>query len=262
MKRSIFHIVSTGILLALSIASCQKEGTNTPVTPEEEPMDYSIQVIPSIQEIFANHTDLIKVMDTLLHFGDNPPQLSKLIVDTSENHRDTLLGFCNNFLELKKYLKSDTTTIYQPSEMIQGTYQFLFPDQHKGVSSLYFRSTNHDNGPNDHYIETATRHDSVFIMGEKPFFTVYFFQKLKKDLVVPGYHPQDIGAKEAVILSGEVVKDGVNEGIKNLYIGIKVYDYKDPSSAGIGGFNIGDIVVYYKDFMPFTYWDPQQTYSH
>lgn len=95
-------------------------------------------------------------------------------------------------------------------------------------------------------------------MGEKPFFTIYFFQKLKKDLVVPGYHPQDVGAKQAFIISGEVT----DNGIKDLYIGFKVYGYDIPTSAGIGGLNIGDIIVYYRDFMPFTYWDTTPQYNN
>lgn len=241
------------VFILLSAFACKKDDK-----PSQEPIDYTVQTIPDIHALFEDHADLINAMDTLLHFGDNPPQLTKLIVDTSDKHLDTLLGFCNDSLVLKKYYQIDTTAIYRPPELVRGTYQFLFDNQHRGVASLNFRSINYDNGPDDHYIESASRQDSVFIMGEKPFFTIYFFQKLKKDLVVPGYHPQDVGAKQAFIISGEVT----DNGIKDLYIGFKVYGYDIPTSAGIGGLNIGDIIVYYRDFMPFTYWDTTPQYNN
>lgn len=239
--------------ILLAVFACKKDDK-----PPQEPIDYMVQTIPDIHALFKDHVDLINAMDTLLHFGDNPPQLTKLIVDTSDKHLDTLLGFCNDSLVLKKYYQIDATATYSPPELIRGTYQFLFDKQHRSVASLNFRSINYDNGPDDHYIESAYRQDSVFIMGEKPFFTIYFFQKLKKDLVVPGYHPQDVGAKEAFIISGEVT----DNGIKDLYIGFKVYGYDIPTSAGIGGLNIGDIIIYYRDFMPFTYWDPTPKYTN
>lgn len=217
-----------------------------------------VQAIPDIHEIFKDHVDLIEVMDTLLHFGDTPPKLSKLIVDASEHHKDTLLGFCNNYLDRKKYIKKRPETIFSPSDTIYGTYQFLFDNQHRGVSSLRFRCTNHDEGPNNHFYEDAKLNDSVFIMGTDPWFTVYYYQNRKKHLVVNGFVPNDPGAKEAVILSGKVTENGV----RDFYIGIKVYDYDDPSVAGMGGFDIGDIVVYHKDFLPFTYWDTIPKYTN
>lgn len=252
MIRNAFKIVIIAFL-TLAIAACQKENDST----QEAPKDYSIQVIPNIHEILADHIDLINVMDTLLHFGDNPPQLSKLIVDTTDSHKDTLLGFCNDSLSLKLYLMADSSAAYKPSELIRGTYQFLFDGQHRGVSSLYFKSTNHDNGPTDHYIETAQCLDSVFIMGDNQRFTAFYFQKLKKDLNINGFCPPDPGAKEVIILSGKATENG----IKDFYIGIKVYGFDDSSNAGIGGLNIGDIILYYRNFMPFTYWDPTQTYD-
>lgn len=240
-------------LILLAVSACKKDDK-----PPKEPIDYMVQTIPDIHVVFADHVDLIEAMDTLLHFGENPPLLSKLIADTSDQHKDTILGFCNDSLILKYYYKSDPNAFYPgPPELVRGTYQFLLKNQHRGVSSLNFRSINYDNGPDDHYIESASRRDSVFIMGENPFFTIYFFQKLKKDLVVPGYQPQDPGVKEAFIISGEVTSNG----IKDLYIGFKVYGYDIPTSAGIGGLNIGDIVVYYRDFLPFTYWDPKSLYT-
>ena len=239
----------------LVVAACQKED---PQAPKKEPLDYSIQVIPNIQEIFSDHVDLINAMDTLLHFGDNPPQLSKLIVDTSDQHLDTLLGFCGNNLLLKSHIKSDPNSTFPAPNPIFSTYQFLVEDQHKGIASMHFRSAKHDSGPDNHYIETATCRDSVFIMGEKPFFTAYYFQDLNIDNVNNGYTFTDPKPKQAFILTGEVT----DNGIKDLYIGFKIYHYEDSSNAGIGGFNIGDIVVYYKDFLPFTYWYPNQTYNN
>ena len=245
-------ILFSFILLAAS--ACKKDDK-----PPQEPIDYMVQTIPDIHALFKDHVDLIDAMDTLLHFGDTPPLLSKLIEDTTDQHKDTVLGFCNDSLVLKHYHKSDPNAFYPgPPELVRGTYQFLFNNQHRGVASLHFTSINHDNGPDDHYIESASRRDSVFIMGEKPYFTVYFFQQLKKDLVVSGYHPQDVGARQAFIISGEVT----DNGIKDLFVGFKVYGYDIPTSAGIGALSIGDIVVYYRDFMPFTYWDTTPKYTN
>lgn len=252
MTSRVSNIVVTVILL-LGLAACQKDNTNPQNTA---PVDYAVQVIPDIQTIFADHLDLISFMDTLLHFGDMPPRLTKTVVNSAG--KEILWGFCNDSLVLKKYHKSDPTTVYTPSDMIYGTYCFLFNDQHRGVSSMHFRSNYHDDGPDNYYFETAKRTNSVYIMGSAPYFTAYYFQERKKNININGYSPTDPGAKEAIILTGEVT----NDGIKDLYIGFKVYAYDDPSIAGFGGFNIGDIAVYYRDFMPFTYWNPNQNYNH
>ena len=52
--------------------SCQKDNV--------EPLDYSVQVIPDIANIFKDHYDLITAMNDFdqLHFGDNPPKLTPL----------------------------------------------------------------------------------------------------------------------------------------------------------------------------------------
>ena len=245
-------ILFSFILLAAS--ACKKDDK-----PPQEPIDYMVQTIPDIHALFKDHVDLIDVMDTLLHFGDTPPLLSKLIEDTTDQHKDTVLGFCNDSLVLKHYHKSDPTSLYPgPPKISTATYQFLFDKQHRGVSSMNYKINHDDSGPDNHAIESAYCSDSVFIMGENQKFTVYLYQKLKMDYVIPGF-PQipDNGPKQAFIISGEVTTDG----IKDLYIGFKVYGYDNPTSAGIGALNIGDIVVYYRDFMPFTYWDPKPKYT-
>ena len=236
--------------MIFAAVSCQKKD-------DVEPLDYSVQVIPDIATILHEHYDLINVMDSLgqLHFGDNPPRL--YTVDTTDGHQDTL-GFCHNRLKLLKYLKKAPSSQFKPSDTILSTYQFLFCNQHKGISSLYFRNKSYDNGPNNHYIESASRHDSVFIMGAGAYFTAYYFQNLKKDLVTNGITFDDPGAEQAIILSGQVAKDG----IKDFYIGFKLCNYSNANlnfTPGFSAFNIGDVVVYYKAFMPFTYWKPDQT---
>ena len=239
-------------LLFLAVVSCQKK-------EDVEPLDYSVQVIPDIATVLHDHYDLISTMNELgqLHFGDTPPQLSKLIADTTGQQQDTLLGFCGDHLKSEKYIPSDPNNPYTQGMFVNiSKNQFLFFDQHKGISSLYFRSPKLDSGPDMHFIEKATCHDSIFIMGTDSLFTAYYFQDLKRDIVnMPNSNP-DLIVKQAVILSGKVT----DNGIKDLYFGIKVYGYSNTLNftPGTSGFNIGDIVVYYKDFMPFTYWDPNQ----
>lgn len=235
------------IFLALS---CQKEDN-------VEPLDYSVQVIPDIAHIFKDHYDLITVMNDLeqLHFGDNPPKL--YTIDTTNGRKDTL-GFCSSHLELKEFIKSDSTSAFPAPTIIFYTYQFLIRDQHKGVSSMNFRSPKLDEGPENHFIETATCRDSVFIMGEDPYFTAYYFQDIQTDKVIYGNVFPDPKPKQAVILSGKVT----DRGIEDFYIGIKISGYANLDAGGFtpgfSGLNIGDIEVYYKDFMPFTYWIPEQ----
>lgn len=250
MISRILKIASFSFLILMAI-SCQKED-------HVEPLDYSVQVIPDIANIFKDHYDLITAMNDFdqLHFGDNPPKL--YTIDTTDGRKDTL-GFCSSHLELKKYIKSDPTTAFPAPTIIFYTYQFLIKEQHKGISSMHFRSPKLDEGPENHFIETATCHDSVFIMGEKPYFTAYYFQDIQTDKVIYGNVFPDPKPKQAVILSGKVTE----EGIEDFYIGIKISGYANLAAGGFtpgfSGLNIGDIEVYYKDFMPFTYWTPDQT---
>lgn len=249
MISRILKIVSFSLLIFVAV-SCQKENN-------VEPLDYSIQVIPDIATIFKDHYDLITAMNDLnqLHFGDNPPQV--YAIDSSDERQDTL-GFCNSNLELKKYIKSDPTSSFPAPTIIFHTYQFLIDSQHKGVASMYFRSPKLEEGPDNHFVETAVCLDSVFIMGEKPFFTAYYYQNIKTDKVIPGNTSPDPGPKQAIIISGKVT----DNGIEDFYIGIKICGYSNMEDSGFvpgfSGLNIGDIAVYYKDFMPFTYWKPNQ----
>lgn len=249
MISRILKIASLSFLIFAAI-SCQKDNV--------EPLDYSVQVIPDIATIFKEHYDLIEAMYDLdqLHFGDNPPKL--YAVDTTNGHQDTL-GFCSSHLSLKTFIKSDSTSTFPAPTVIFYTYQFLINDQHKGVSSLYFRSPKLEEGPENHFIETATCLDSVFIMGEKPYFTAYYYQDIKTDKVIYGSTFPDPGPKQAVILSGKIT----DNGIEDFYIGVKICGFSNLEGSGFtpgfSGLNIGDIEVYYKDFMPFTYWNPNQT---
>lgn len=238
----------------MAAISCQKQN-------DMEPLDYSVQTIPDIGIIFHNHYDLINVMDSMgqLHFGDNPPKL--YTIDTTDGHHDTL-GFSGKNLICKIYIPSNPNLQFANGHSDPlWPNQYLFSNQHKGVSSILYKSPKFDLGPDNHYIETASRHDSVFIMGKDPFFTVYYYQDIRVNRVENGHIKPDPKPRQAVILSGEVT----NDGIKDIYIGIKYYDYANAEDAdfkpGKNGFNINDIVVYYKDLMPFTYWDPNQTYD-
>lgn len=252
MISRILKIASLSFLIFMAL-SCQKENN-------VEPLDYSLQVIPDIATVFKDHYDLITSMNDLnqLHFGDNPPNL--YAVDTTNGRQDTL-GFCSNHLELKTFIKSDPTSTFPAPTVIFYNYQFLIEDQHRGISSMYFRSPKLNEGPDNHFIETALCRDSVFIMGEKPFFTAYCFQNIQTDKVINGYAFPDPKPKQVVILSGKVT----DKGIEDFYVGIKISDYANLEAGGFtpgfSGLNIGDIVIYHKSLMPFTYWDPNQTNS-
>lgn len=234
------------VLAMLGTTSCQK-----PDVHSNQPLDYALQVIPDIHEVMP--MDFLETMSSLnaLHFGDNPPALQ---IDS--------LGFVKRDALVKEFIKADSTSEYNliVGEIKKYTNYFLFHDQHRGVAKYDYKCVNLDTVyggvSHQYYIEYADVTDSVFIMGNKPFFTAYFTQKRHKESNLPTI--TDYGSHEYVILSGEVTSTGV----KNLYYGLKIKGYDNPADAGYACLNINDIVVFYIDFLPFRYWDPSQHYNN
>ena len=234
-------------------------------------LDYSIQSIPSIDKIIP--PELIAIMGPHLHFGDNPPLLYKMSVDS-------ILGFYAKNPTLLDYYAVDSTAEFCRSYFVvdpitgQNTLPteksnwdfFLFHDQHRGIAQfdykcLYVDTTYHINNLdiNLRLWDLTHSNDSVFIMGNGENFTAYFNQyRIEREyyctpnpyITIP--QPTNPGSHEAVILSGKITDNSV----KDLYFGIQFKSYDDPNNAGIAYANIGDIIVYHYDSIPFSYWNP------
>ena len=235
--------------------SCQKyeEPTAQQLTNADF-VDYALQVIPDIHEVIP--LDLIEAMNSksALYFGDNPPVwLKKLGIDT--------LGFAAKDMVVTYYYQSDTTKPYilDSGTIRKYTNYFRFYDQHRGIAKYDFKCNYIDMGPDDYICETSHVFDSVFIMGSGDKFTAYLTQKRTKEHSAI-YDPDKPGEREAVILSGELT----NNGIKNLYFGMEIIGYDNPTDAGERYPNIHDIIIFKSpddNILPFTSWDPYQ-YNH
>lgn len=235
---------------------------------QNRPLDYALQVIPDIHEVMPH--DLIEAMNDLnaLHFGDNPPRLSKTI-------NDTLLGFVfekeiiaydsitnipkYGYSIVKKYIpysipvssfKEDTTIYLRP-------FYYLYHDQHRGIAQFDFKDNQYDMGPDMYVYDIAHVKDSVFIMGEGDYFTSFLFMAPERKHS-PNITPIDFGPHLAVILSGKVTDNGIEE----FYYGYKVVGYTTPPSEEFKLPRINDIIVLAPlvNPVPFKYWDPNQTY--
>lgn len=258
------------------VASCQKHEDLNP-TPEEldtinaHSIDYALQVIPDIHEVIP--MDLIEAMnavhDTIngtptvvcaLHFGDNPPSLVF-------KQNDSLLGFMKDVFIVKEYLPIDPSCGYRyicyPGKPQLSTNCFRFHDQHRGIAQVDYKYNYikpEQEGPNNYAYELSIVSDSVFIMGEGNNFTVYYSQKRSFEASPNNDNPNYMYPSEYVILSGTVT----NGGISNLYFGTKIKNYDNPDPIVIGERfqNVNDILITHKEFVPFQYWDPNQSFTN
>ncbi len=252
--------------------SCQKyEKPTAEQLDNAELVDYALQVIPDIHVELADAIDLLNIMDTIpvettvngqnitsyksaLHFGDNPPNLFK--VEDNKN-----LGFAGTPIVRLLYLPSDpnyewTMTTGQPMPY---TEYLRITDQHRGVAKLDYKRVYMDITYGDihqYYIEYANV-DQVFIMGEYPYFTIYFTQKRIKENSADPNNDSDYGSNEYVVISGELT----STGIKDYYFGMKIKQYDLPGFEG-NGYNVNDIDLVHIDFLPFTYWDPSEHFNN
>lgn len=252
--------------------SCQKYEEPTAEQLENaELVDYALQVIPDIHVELADAIDLLNIMDTIpvettvngqnitsyksaLHFGDNPPNLFK--VEDNKN-----IGFAGTPIVRLLYLPSDpnyewTMTTGQPMPY---TEYLRITDQHRRVAKLDYKRVYMDITYGDihqYYIEYANV-DQVFIMGEYPYFTIYFTQKRIKENSADPNNDSDYGSNEYVVISGELT----STGIKDYYFGMKIKQYDLPGFEG-NGYNVNDIDLVHIDFLPFTYWDPSEHFNN
>lgn len=234
-------------------------------------LDYAIQSIPSIDTVMP--ADLVSIMGPHLHFGDNPPVLYQMNVDS-------VVGFYAKNPTLLDYYAVDSTAVFSswcfvvdpatgnnslPAVKDYWDF-FLFHDQHRGIAKvdykcLYMDETYVIGGENINIrvFDKANSSDSVFIMGNSTEFTAYYHQFRERVVSIPENSPIPVpqnypnpGSHEAVILTGTITETGV----KDVYYGIKFLAYDNPSGAGISFSNIGDIIVFHYDFIPFAYWNP------
>ena len=242
-------------------------------------LDYAIQSIPSIEEVIP--ADLIAIMGPHIHFGDNPPTLYKMNADTILGfHKknpilldyyavDSAAPFCRNYFPHNPDHPELVTIL--PTEKDVSDY-FYFHDQHRCIAQVDYKCVYVDtllpigNPPIDHvelrYYDIVHTSDSVFIMGNSDYFTAYFRQHRHEQeyYLSPNASTYNIsfpqaviyGSHEAVIVSGKITDNGVED----FYFAIKFIGYDDDSGAGIRVANIGDIIVYHHDFLPFSYWNP------
>ena len=258
------------------VASCQKYENLNP-TPEEldtinaHSIDYALQVIPDIHEVIP--MDLVEAMnavhDTIngiptvicaLHFGDNPHSLVF-------KQNDSLLGFMKDVFIVKEYLPIDPNCGYRlscyPGKYLLPINCFRFHDQHRGIAQVDYKYNYikpEQEGPNNYAYELSIVSDSVFIMGEGNDFTVYYSQKRSFEASQNNDNPNYMKPSEYVILSGTVTSGGIS----NLYFGTKIrkYDNPDPILIGDRYQNVDDILIIHKDFVPFQYWDPNQSFTN
>ena len=258
------------------VASCQKYENLNP-TPEEldtinaHSIDYALQVIPDIHDVIP--MDLVEAMnavhDTIngiptvicaLHFGDNPPSLVF-------KQNDSLLGFMKDVFIVKEYLPIDPNCGYRlscyPGKYLLPINCFRFHDQHRGIAQVDYKYNYikpEQEGPNNYAYELSIVSDSVFIMGEGNDFTVYYSQKRSFEASQNNDNPNYMKPSEYVILSGTVTSGGIS----NLYFGTKIrkYDNPDPILIGDRYQNVDDILIIHKDFVPFQYWDPNQSFTN
>lgn len=222
MAFSKFKIL-TLFVIALSVFSCKPENT------DDQPLDYTIQVIPDIAEILSGHEDLISVMDERgkLHFGDQPPTLSSFHHSQMDNW-----GFVPSVPEHQ-----------DPHMPNGGEWYFRFDDQHRGIAKGDYKSIRPSSIPNQSLVYYA-HSDQVYIMGDGSLFTAYFIVKQELENV------ENAGTLQAVILSGEVQADGIHD----CCLALKIVEYDNPPLPLYS--HINDIFLYRKDFMPFLDWQP------
>jgi hypothetical protein len=238
--------------------------------------DYAIQSIPSIDEVMP--ADLIAIMGPHLHFGDNPPLLYKTSINSILGFSakkpilldyyavDSSSQFCQLYFPHNPEHPEIVTTL--PTEKNNSDF-FLFHDQHRCIAQVDYKCVYVDTllpiGSDFvelRYYDIVNTTDSVFVMGNSNYFTAYFHQHRYKqeyylspnaatyNIYMP--HPVIYGSHEAVIMSGKIT----NDGVEDLFFAIKFIGYDDPSGAGDRCANIGDIIVYHHDYLPFSYWNP------
>ena len=240
------HLIKVLLILCgtLALSSCLKDD------PENNPtVYYAYQYIPNINEFMPQRL-LYAFGNEQLHFGDEPPRIEGIF-----KADDISISFVDT---------TGNSTWMQTNTLIPTPQYFQFYEQHKGVAKMKFRYPKGTPGEYNYFLEKSSTKmtDSimkwksnsfvedtispsyfkdgklrsedfrrVFIMGEDPYFTVYY------------YEIRDISSKgeplNAVIFTGKIEKetitvtDTVNNitetytkpVIKNLKWGIQTMKY-------------------------------------
>ena len=228
------HLIRTLVFICglTLFSSCMKND------PENNPtVYYGYQQIPNINEFMPQR--LLKAMDALhcLHYGDEPPRIAPNLEDSIPP------AYVADSIYTIKIIKTPNSpwiqSDYSLPNLLGGTQYFEFYEQHKGIAKLNFKSPHYgvflerSDTDTTYSIVTANPElfindsiapayfkngnykkedfNTVYIMGTKPFFTVYY------------YEIRDVSWKgqplNAVIISGEI--DEERHVIKNLVWGME-----------------------------------------
>ncbi len=201
-------------------------------------LDYALQVIPPIDKVIPH--ELIVAMGSYLHFGDNPRKIdSSFIVD---------------HVRLARFIQHDPTTTYFKQDSTYTNDQhltFKLSGQHRCMaeSALFVHHWGEIyEGSGIFFYEDSKANDSIFIMGDGDWFTVYYHHLAKKRMEPDEQYAHMISdfqveRKESFILSGRLTSQGIAE----CRIGTCVESYSE-ASPRIGLYNglpgIHDIIIY------------------
>ena len=229
MKKHLIHIALFFASMAL-FTSCLKDNP-----ADNETIYYAYQQIPNINE-FMPWRLLEAFGDEYLHYGDQPPKIEG--------------SYMANSLDLYKKVIGENSAYMIELGPLAYTAYFKITEQHKGIAQLEFKAPHGDpehpeyggyfceyssNDTTFHYIKNDmgkftndtiapiyfrnnyyTKEDfqTVYIMGNDPYFTIYF------------YEIRTISSKtqplNAVIISGkideeiEIVNDTTNNTIDTI----------------------------------------------
>ena len=203
------------LTLALSFAlfSCTHNTSNTIIFPDNQKIpDINTYMPMDLLEAFTNDN---------LHFGDNPPDLR------CQFKADNLKVVFADAVSSTGDVLFDTTTDFGHGF----AYYHSIYYQHMGLGEYDF--TLKENDGYGGYIITSC--DSVYIMGEDPYFTAFFYETRN--------NPPKTEPRHAVIISGKAGPTGIEEYV----YGYKVMGYGNLTPLWESHFPIEGSIIIVKD---------------
>lgn len=186
-KSSIFCTLA----LSLALFSCTQNTESTIIFPDNQRIpDINTYMPMDLLEAFTNEN---------LNFGDNPPDLRYQFKADS-----LMVIYADAFSSTGESLYDTTTDFGYAFAYYHNLYY-----QHMGLGEYDF-TIKEDDGYGGYLITSS---DSVYIMGEDPYFTAFFYETRN--------NPPKTEPRHAVIISGEVTPNG----IKNYVYGYQVMGY-------------------------------------